>query len=110
MKEKITLGFVNRVDGHTLAVEYSRMGGLNFTTMVKGIPSVTNIHGIKLSKGGIYQEHPDLKDLPYPKARKIAIKRLLKKLYSFQTDEEVEIYLINELAIQGYEMKLKSSV
>lgn len=109
MKETVILTFVNRVDAHLLGISYSDKTGLRFARIDKGIPSITTIHGIRLSKSGIYREHPDLKDLPYPKARKEAIKRLLKKLHSFKTEEEVQEYIIKELEMQGYERQLVSA-
>lgn len=104
--DTVILTFINRVDGHLLSVSYNKKTGLMFSRMVHGIPSVTNINGIRLSKSGMLRENPDLKGKTYREIKEESIRRLYKKLHSYKTPEEIQEYIINDLKMQGYERKL----
>jgi len=63
--------------------------------------TTTTIHGLKLSKGGVIKEHPDLKD--DDNWRKKAIERLKEHTKKFKTEKDKLNYIVEELSKHGYE-------
>jgi len=67
--------------------------------------TITTIEGIRLDKYGSLKEFPDLEDeIDW---RKITMERFKEKLKSFNTENEANDYVINELTKQGYKAKFK---
>lgn len=98
----VTIDLYNRINGDVVKVQYTKVNGLWFHMITKGIQSSTHISGLKMPKSGILREHPDLMGLSYNKMRKEAVKRLNEKLMSFKKEEEIKDYIINELSPYGY--------
>ena len=63
------------------------------------------IEGLRLSKQGILKEHPDLKGKEDGEIRKEAIRRFKEKVKSMKTDDEVKLYVIEELGRFGWKVK-----
>ncbi len=66
---------------------------------------ITTIEGLKISKGGVIKEHPDLEN--DPEWRKKAIERLKKHMKQFQTEENKLDYVRDEFIKFGYEPLMK---
>ena len=64
--------------------------------------SFTTIKGLKISKGGVLKEFPDLED--NPNWKDIALERLKEKMNSYQTEREKLTYVMNELLKFGYQI------
>lgn len=62
---------------------------------------VTTIEGVRISKGGVLKEFPDLEG--NEDWRKIAIERLKEKVKELQTELERTIYVKDEFVKFGYE-------
>lgn len=62
---------------------------------------LTTIEGLRLDKGGVMKEFPDLKD--NPDWRKEAIKRFKEHIKNMKTETERIDYVIMELSKFGYE-------
>lgn len=60
----------------------------------------TTIDGIKLDKGGVIKEFPDLKDKD--NWREEAIKRFKEKMKSLNTEKERIKYIMGDLTKYGY--------
>ena len=60
----------------------------------------TTIEGLKLSKGGVTKEFPDLADKE--NWREEAIKRFKEKINTMETDMQVSEYIISDLTKYGY--------
>lgn len=67
--------------------------------------TVTTINGLRISKGGVIKEFPELEENPEWKS--IAIERLKEKIKSFKTQEEQIDYVKDELIKFGYEKMYK---
>jgi len=61
---------------------------------------MASIEGIKLSKEGAIKEHPDLKDRE--DWREESIKRFKDKINSFNTENEIIDYIVEDLKKWGY--------
>ena len=64
---------------------------------------VTTIEGLKLSKGGVLKEFPELEN--NEEWRKIAIERFKEKIKSLNGEMEKTTYIKDELTKHGYEAK-----
>jgi len=64
-----------------------------------------DITGIRLSRGGVIKEFPDLKDSPVWKDE--AIKRFKKRMEELSTEEAIAEYVIMDLKKFGYVPKWK---
>ena len=62
---------------------------------------VTTIEGLKLSKGGVIKEFPDLED--NEEWRKIAIERFKEKVKTFTSEMDKINYIKEDLVKFGYE-------
>ena len=62
--------------------------------------TTTTIHGLRLSKGGVIKEHPDLKD--DENWKKKAIGRLKNHIKTFKTEDSKINYIRDELEKHGY--------
>ena len=67
-----------------------------------------DIKGVKFVKSGVDKEYPDLKDNPDWEI--IAKERFKEKLKSFNTEDEICDYVINDLKQYGYVPKKKMKV
>lgn len=61
---------------------------------------LSTIEGLKLSYSGVCREFPDLE--LNPNWDKLAIKRFKEKIEKFETEEEIEKYIIEDLKKFGY--------
>ena len=83
-----------RVEGHTL----------KFTTSLQS-NKWASIDGLKLDYSGVIREFPELEN--EENWREEAIFRLKSKLQNFKTEDDVVIYVIDELKKYGYIPKYK---
>lgn len=89
---------VIRIDGKNLTFAKQQGQFLQFA----------KIEGLQLSPAGIIQEFPDLKDKPIEEMKQEAIKRFKEYINNMKTEEEIQDYLIQDLAKHGYKaFKLK---
>lgn len=70
-----------------------------FSDIATGL--ISTIEGLKISKGGVIKEFPDLKD--DPEWKKKALDRFKQKLKSMKSPQEKIGYVIYELKKYGYE-------
>jgi len=85
-----------------------RINGRNVTfgaNISPNNPVMTTIDGLRLSKAGVIKEFPDLKD--NPNWQQEAIARFKDKIRSFNTEEEIWKYVIDDLKKFGYIPKYK---
>jgi len=59
---------------------------------------------LRLSKSGILEEHPDLKDHTYPEMCAEAIRRFKVLLWGMDSEERIKEYVIKELNKYGYKL------
>lgn len=86
-----------------------RLGGELFNIIIDGTNlmflnssgTITTIDGVRISKGGVIKEFPELEN--NPEWKKIAIERLKEKIKSLQTEMERTNYVKDELVKFGYE-------
>lgn len=86
-----------RFGGDIIDAIYSN-GSLMFLDVSTGI--LTTIEGLKISKQGVIKEFPDLEG--NEDWKKISIERFKAHIKSFQTEEQVIDYTIEELKKYGY--------
>ena len=72
----------------------------NVLMFVDSNGTLTTLEGLKISKGGVIKEHPDLEE--NPEWRKIAIERLKEHMKNLETEERKVEYVKNELVKFGY--------
>lgn len=63
--------------------------------------TLSTIEGVRISKGGVLKEFPELRD--NSDWKKIAIERLKEKIKSYKTEMEQITYVKDELTKWGYE-------
>lgn len=85
-----------KIEGHTLL----------FASIKGPIITYAPIEGLKFSERGIEDEFPDLKGKPFDQMKTEAIKRLKEKISNMKTEEEIMIFLKNDLAKHGYHLNL----
>lgn len=87
-----------------------RLGGDNVEVVINGdnllfsdisTGTITTIEGLKISKGGVIKEFPDLKD--DSDWKKKALDRFKKNMKSKKSPQEKIDYIIYELSKHGYE-------
>lgn len=99
----INLAFVRGTENLGITI----IGKSIMITVMKGnVPMTTTIDGLKLDPIGIVKEFPDLKDKPTEEMRIEAIKRFKDKLKSLKGEDDIMVYLQEDLGKFGYELKL----
>lgn len=85
-----------KIEGHTLL----------FASIKGPIVTYAPIEGLKFSERGIEEEFPDLKGKPFNQMKTEAIERFKEKIKQMKTEEEIMIFLKNDLVKHGYHLNL----
>ena len=77
---------------------------LYFNQMVRGVPMMSTIEGLKLNPATIVKEFPDLEGKPLNEIRREAIRRFKERIEKMNSEAEIMDYLRMDLEKHGYKL------